>query len=90
MSLAQSFPEPRRTEPVEPPALLTPPLVPRLREYRVVPQDEHRRMQYIQVAVYVLCFVVGIAAGLLVARLLSAPSTAGTTEKPQVIIRTLK
>jgi hypothetical protein len=56
----------------------------------VVPLHEHQNAQLLRAAIYVLCFVVGIAAGLLAARLIGAPSVAGgRAERPVVTIRTL-
>lgn len=89
MSLAQPAPEPRRTRQDDPFIALTPPLVPRLREYRVVPLHAHRKAKLVRAAIYVACFLVGIGSGLLTARLLGAPAPRGAEEQPVVNIRTL-
>jgi hypothetical protein len=64
-------------------------MVPRLREYRVVPMREHRKVRLIQASFYALCFLVGIASGLIAARMLGTHSAPGQSEHPVVTIKTL-
>ncbi|MGV3720274.1 MAG: hypothetical protein ACO1SX_05125 [Actinomycetota bacterium] len=89
MSLVQPAPEPRRVRLEDPRVALTPPIVPRLREHRVVPLHEHRKVRLLRAAFYVVCFMVGIAAGLIAARLMGAPTAGGHGERAVVTIRTL-
>ena len=67
-----------------------PPVLPRLREYRVTPYSRRleRQQALVRVAIYALCFVLGVAAGLGAAQVLRPQ--AALAEDPVVTVRTLR
>ena len=75
--------------------LAEPPVVPRLREYRVTPYSRRleRQRALLRGAIYVVCFVLGVAAGLGAAQVLrpktTAPAGLAVAEEPAVTVRTL-
>jgi hypothetical protein len=76
---------------------IEPPVVPRLREYRVTPYSQRieRQRAALRASIYAVCFALGVAAGLGTARAFqpqqpAAQAGVAVAEQPVVTIRTLR